>query len=250
MKSLISILSLILVATAALTESVGAQATTPPPGMVTQEQNGKWIVYYSGERSGSEIYSVTKQEGNVVLFDTSEFQVSGISVLINLQLIMDTTLSALNLNINGRVFGGSYQIKTEFTDGKALNHISGGMDTTYEVPVHKDALILPNGIFYPYTFLIDRYDLDKDGTQLFYAYTVPTEIEFKVEDKGKEKVDFDTSSVELRQYFVNVSGMVGVYIWANDEGEVYKISIPMQGMEVYKEGYEPLKTKSEADTLR
>jgi hypothetical protein len=44
--------------------------------------------------------------------------------------------------------------------------------------------------------------------------------------------------------------MVGVYVWVNDDGEVYKISTPMQGIEVYKEGYEPGKTKSEADTIR
>ncbi|MFH1335456.1 MAG: hypothetical protein ABII96_02975 [Candidatus Zixiibacteriota bacterium] len=249
MKRYFLILLMILL-TAALTESVWAQADSSSIGMIPQGKSGKLIVYYGGEESGSEIYSVTKQEGNVVLFDTSQFQVSGISILIKLQLVMDTTLSAINLNINGSAPGGPYQIKTEFTNGKAVNHISGGLDTTYEVPVHKDALILPNGIFYPYTFLVQRYDLDKGGTQQFYAYTSPMEIDLKVEDKGKEKVDFDTSSVELRQFFVNVAGMVGVYVWANDDGEIYKISIPMQGIEVYKEGYEPGKTKSESDTIR
>jgi hypothetical protein len=249
MKRYFLILVMILL-TASLTESAWAQADSSSHEMTLQEKNGKLTVYYGGEESGSEIYSVIKEEGNVVLFDTSEFQVSGISILIKLKLVMDTTLSAINLNINGSAPGGPYQIMTEFTDGKAVNHISGGPDTTYEVPVHKDALILPNGIFYPYTFLVQRYDLDKGGTQQFYAYTSPMEIDLKVEDKGKEKVDFDTSSVELRHFFVNVAGMVGVYVWASDDGEVYKISIPMQGIEVYKEGYEPEKTKSESDTIR
>jgi len=250
MKKHFLTLSMILLAAAVLAESAWAQAKTPSPEMVPQEKKGKLIVYYGGEESGSEIYSVTKSGENVVLFDTSDFQVSGISILIKLKLVMDTTLSAVNLNINGSAPGGPYQIKTEFRDGRAVNNISGGLDTTYEVPVHKDALILPNGIFYPYTFLVQRYDLDKGGTQQFFAYIAPMEVELKVEDKGKELVDFDTSSVELRQFFVNVAGMVGVYVWVNDDGEVYKISTPMQGIEVYKEGYEPGKTKSEADTIR
>ena len=59
------------------------------------------------------------------------------------------------------------------------------------------------------------------------------------DDKGKEEVNFTTSSLELRKLFVNIEGMVGAYIWANDEGEIYKITIPSQGIEVYKDGYKP-----------
>ena len=249
MKRYFLIMAMILLSASPI-ESAWAQADSSSMGVIPVEKSGKLIVYYGGEESGAEIYSVTKQEGNVVLVDTSRFQVSGISILIKMKLIMDSTLSAISLDINGSAPGGPYQIKTEFADGKAINHLSDGRDTTYEVSVHKDALILPNGIFYPYTFLVQRYDLEKGGTQQFFAYTSPMEIDLKVEDKGKESVDFDTTSVELRQFFINVAGMVGVYVWANNDGKVYKISIPMQRMEVYREGYGPGKPKPETDTLR
>jgi hypothetical protein len=249
MKKFFLSLAIIILA-AVINETAWAQAQTPPSATISPEKSGKLIVYYSGEKSGSEIYAVTKQEGNVVLFDTSQFQLSGINILIRLKLVMDSTLSAINLNIDGKTLGSPYQIKTDFADGKAMIEVHGGPDTTYEVPVHKDALILPNGIFYPYTFLIQRYDLDKGGTQQFYAYTSPQEIDMKVDYKGKEKVDFNDNTMELKKFFVNVSGTVGVYIWASNEGEVYKISVPIQGLEVYKEGYEPSGTKSEADTLK
>jgi hypothetical protein len=249
MKNYFLSMIMIILATT-LTESVWAQAESTSLEMIRPEKSGKLIVYYGGEKSGSETYTVTKQEGNVVLFDTSQFEVSGISILIRLKLVMDSTLSAINLNIDGKTLGSPYQIRTDFTDGKAVIEVSGGPDTTYEVPVHKDALILPNGIYYPYTFLIQRYDLGKGGTQQFYAYTSPQEIDLKVDYKGKEQVDLADSSIELRKFFVNVSGMVGVYVWANDEGEVYKISVPVQELEVYKEGYEPAKAKSEVDTLQ
>ncbi len=249
MKKIFLVTSIIVLFLTELTGLLLAQTSDSSPVTIPKEKTGKLIVYYGGEESGSEVYSVSKQEGKITFSDSSEFSVSGLSIRINLNLLMDTTFCAKSLHIKGRAPGGPYQINTEFVDGKAINHISGGLDTTYEVSVHKDAVILPNGIFYPYTFLVQKYDFEKGGTQEFFAYTAPMEINVKVEDKGKETVNFAASSVELKQFFVNIAGMVGVYVWANDAGEVYKISIPMQGMEVYKEGYEPGAAEAEVDTL-
>ena len=249
MKRYFVIMSIIGLFWAQLTGISPAQTSNPLPVFTPEEKSGKLIIYYGGAESGSEVYSVTKADGKITLSDSSQFSVSGLEILINLKLAMDTAFCAKSLDIKGKAPGGPYQINTEFVGGKAINHISGGMDTTYEVPVHKDALILPNGIFYPYTFLVQRYDFQKGGTQEFFAYTAPMEISIKAEDKGKETVNFATSSVELRQLFLNIAGMVGAYVWANDGGEIFKMSIPMQGIEVYKDGYEPGAAKTEADTL-
>ena len=250
MKRFHLIISIVALFICAQISSSLAQTVDSHQGKVTQEKTGKLIVYYGGEESGSEVYSISRQKDQIILSDSSQFSVSGLSILINLKLVMDTTLVAINLNINGKAPGGPYQINTEFKDGEAKSHIRGGMDTTSEVPVHQDVLIIPNGIFYPYTFLFQKYDFQKGGTQEFFAYTGPMEVSLKVDDKGKEEVNFTTSSLELRKLFVNIEGMVGAYIWANDEGEIYKITIPSQGIEVYKDGYKPGPVKTEADTLQ
>ena len=250
MKKYSRIISIIVLILVEWTVFSLAQTSDSPGQMTPVEKTGKLIVYYGGEESGVEVYSVSRQGGNITLSDSSDFSVSGISIRINLKLDMDTLLCAKNLFIRGQAPGGAYRINTEFADGKAINQIRGGMDTTYEVPVHNDALILPNGIFYPYTFLVEKYDFEKGGTQEFFAYTAPLEIALKTEDKGKEVVNFTTASVELRKLFVNIAGMVGAYIWANNDGEVYKISIPMQGIEVYQDGYRPGIAKADVDTLQ
>ncbi len=180
-----------------------AQTVTLLQGKIPQEKTGKLIVYYGGEESGSEVYSISGQEDKIILSDSSQFSVSGLSIQINLELVMDTTLGAMELNINGKAPGGPYQINTEFKDGIAKSHIIGGMDTASEVPVHQDVLIIPNGIFYPYAFLVLKYDFQKGGTQEFFAYTGPMEVSLKADDKGKETVNFSTASVELRKLFIS-----------------------------------------------
>jgi alpha/beta superfamily hydrolase len=213
------------------------------------EKSGKFIIYSGEKESGAEVWSISKSEEKIKLTDRAEFSVIGQNILVNLSLWMDTTSRALNLNMEGKSPGGEFKVNTEFLEGKALSQMSGPQDTTIEVPVHNDALILPNGVFFPYTFLVQRYDFQTGGTQQFFAYTVPVEISIKAEDKGKEMVKFADSEVELRKLFVNLGGMVGVYVWSNDDGEVIKLSIPMQGIEVFKEGYRPEGAKVEVDTL-
>jgi hypothetical protein len=250
MKRHYLIISIMALTISALISPSLAQTTTSLQGKTPVEKAGKLIVYYAGEESGSEVYSISGQKDKIILSDSSQFSVSGLSIMINLKLVMDTALNAINLNINGLAPGGPYQINTEFKDGKAKSHIRGGMDTTSEVPVHQDVLIVPNGIFYPYTFLVLKYDFQKGGTQEFFAYTGPMEVSLKVDDKGKEEVNFTTASLELRKLFVNIAGMVGAYIWANEEGEIYKIAILSQGIEVYKDGYKPGAAKTDIDTLK
>jgi dipeptidyl aminopeptidase/acylaminoacyl peptidase len=97
---------------------------------------------------------------------------------------------------------------------------------------------------------VQRYDLERGVTQEFFAYVVPVEINIKIDDKRKDTVNFASSQVELRKFFVNVGGEVGVYVWVNDDGEVIKLSIPIQGIEVFKEGYKPVSVKAEVDTLK
>ncbi|MGB8658489.1 MAG: alpha/beta fold hydrolase [Candidatus Zixiibacteriota bacterium] len=213
-------------------------------------RSGKFIIYAGEKESGSETWSVSESEGKIKLSDRSAFQVMGQDIIVKLDVLMDSTLGASELNVSGKAPAGEYRVNTKFTEGKAISHLSGIQDTTLETQVHKDVLILPNGVFFPYTFLVQRYDLKEGGTQEFFAYVVPVEISIKVDYKGEEKVSFADAELELKKFFVNLGGQVGVYVWANDAGEVVSLSIPMQGIEVFKEGYKPASAKAEADTLK
>ena len=226
-----------------------AHYSTDESGLKMHSQ--KFIIYYGEKESGFEDYSVSISEGKIRLTDQAKFRVMEMGFAVNMDLVLDTMLLPQSLHMDGEVCGEAYQVSIEFSEGKAISHTSKDGDTsTTEVPIHKDALILPNGLFYPYTFLVKRYDFKKGGTQEFFGYIVPqVEVSVSVEEKGKEKVDFETGSFELERLLVSLGGALGVNLWLDEKRQLIKLSIPLQGIEAYKEGYKPAPRKAEIDTL-
>ena len=223
--------------------------TSDNSGLKTHSQ--KFIIYFGEKETGFENYSISTSEGKIRLKNQAQFKVMEMDFMVNMDLILDTLLFPQRLNMDGKVRGKVYKVSTEFSEGKAINHMTEDGDTsTTEVPIHKDALILLNGLFYPYTFLVKRYDFEKGGKQEFFGYVVPrVEIPISVEEKGKEKVVFETGSFELNKLLVSFGGVLGVNLWLDEKKELIKLNIPLQGIEVYKEGYKPAPKKAEIDTL-
>jgi len=225
--------------------SLLSQTSQSGPKMHSQ----KLIIYYGEKETGFENYSISTSEGKMRLTDNAQFKVSEMDIVTNMELILDTLLTLQMLDLDGKVHTQAYKASTEFSKGKAINHMSRDGDTsTVEVPLHDNIFILPNGLFYPYTFLAKKYDFEKGGKQEFFGYLVPVEVQISIEDKGKEMVDFDTTSVQLQKLFVNIGGIVEVNLWVDKNKEITKLSIPMQGIDVYREGYKPAPQKAEIDT--
>ncbi len=217
----------------------------------THDLSGKFVIYYGEKESGFENYSISTSEGKIRLKDQAQFKMLEMDFVVNMDLILDTLLFSQSLTMDGKVGGESHKVSTEFSEGKAISHTTKDGDTsTTELAVHKDVLILPNGLFYPYTLLVKKYDFERGGKQEFFGYIVPQiEISVSVEDKGKEKVDFEPGSFELERVMVSLGGALGVNLWLDEKKELIKLSIPLQGIEAYKEGYKPVAKKAEGDTL-
>jgi dienelactone hydrolase len=213
-------------------------------------QSGTFIIYYGEKVTGSENWSLSTFEGEIQLKDQAQFKAAEMDFVVNMDLALDTSLSPQRLNLDGKVQAQTYKVTAEFSNGKAVSHMTKDGDTSStEVPLHENVLVLPNGVFYPYTFLVQKYDFEKGGKQEFFAYVVPVELSLSVEDKGEEKVDFDTTFSLLQKLFVNLGGMVGINLWVDKNQDIIKLSIPLQGIEVYREGYKPAPKMAEIDTL-
>jgi dienelactone hydrolase len=213
-------------------------------------QSGTFIIYYGEKVTGSENWSLSTSEGEIQLKDQAQFKAAEMDFMVNMDLALDTLLSPQMLDLNGKVQAQTYKVTTEFSEGKAVSHmIKDGDTSATEVPLHENVFVLPNGVFYPYTFLVKKYDFEKGGKQEFFAYVVPVELSLSIEDKGQEKVDFDTTFSLLQKLFVNLGGMVGINLWVDKNQDIIKLSIPLQGIEVYREGYKPAPKIAEIDTL-
>jgi dienelactone hydrolase len=213
-------------------------------------QSGTFIIYYGEKVTGSENWSLSTSVGEIQLKDQAQFKAAEMDFVVNMDLALDTSLSPQRLDLDGKVQAQTYKVTAEFSNGKAVSHMTKDGDTSStEVPLHENVLVLPNGVFYPYTFLVQKYDFEKGGKQEFFAYVVPVELSLSVEDKGEEKVDFDTTFSLLQKLFVNLGGMVGINLWVDKNQDIIKLSIPLQGIEVYREGYKPAPKMAEIDTL-
>lgn len=245
-----SLLIFVIISIGLLGSSISLFSQTPnEPGLQMHSQ--KFIIYFGGKEAGFENYSISTSPGKIRLIDQAQFKVMEMEFIVNMDLILDTLLFPQGLDMDGKVSGEAYKVSTEFSEGKAINHVSKDGDTsTTEIPIHKDALILPNGLFSPYTFLVKRYDFKKGGKQEFFGYIVPQmEMSISVEEKGKEKIAFETGSFELNRLLVSLGGTLGINLWLDEKKELIKLSIPLQGIEVYKEGYKPAAKRVEIDTL-
>jgi alpha/beta superfamily hydrolase len=231
--------------------SVGVSASIISTWCQISGQAGKFIIYSGEKESGFENYSLSISEGEIRLTDQAQFKVMEMGLTVNMDLLLDTLLLPQRLNMDGKVYGETHQVRIEFSEGKAISHTSKQGDTsTTELSIHQDAVILPNGLFYPYTFLVKRYDIEKGGKQEFFGFVAPQlELPVTVEYEGKERVDFLSGSFELEKLLANLGGVLGVNLWLNEKKELIKLSIPLQGIDVYREGYEPAPGRAEIDTL-
>jgi alpha/beta superfamily hydrolase len=235
----------------ALTVSIGLLIPVSSPLLGTSDQSGRFIIYYGEEESGYEDYFVSVSEGRIRLVDQAQFRMTQRGFKVNMDLVLDTLSAPQNLNLDGSLHGETYRISTEFFEGRAISRTSKDGDTsTVELPVHENALILPHGLYYPYTFLVKRYDFEKGGKQEFFGYLAPQiEVPIMAEDGGLERVDFEAGSAELGKLLVNLGGELGVNLWLNESKELVKLSVPLQGIEVYEQGYKPAPKKAGIDTL-
>ncbi len=215
------------------------------------DHSGRLIIYYGEKKTGFETYSVSASEGKIRLKDHAQFKIMETDFVISMHLVSNTLLFPESLAMGGEVGGERYRVSTKFLEGKAINRTTRDGDTsTAVVSIHKNAVILPYGLFYPYTFLVKRYDFEKGGKQEFFGYIVPqTEVPVSLEYKGREKVDFESGSLELERLLASLRGALGVNLWLDETKELTKLSIPLQGIEVYRQGYKPVPKKAAIDTL-
>ena len=111
------------------------------------------------------------------------------------------------------------------------------------ISTHSHSIILDVGVFHHYHVLLDRYGMGAKGKQTFWA-AIPSEArEAKVVvefiEHGTVKVD--EGYFEGDKYFIN-QGDIGVVVWMDERGKIFKIEIPMQGLEIKLKGYKGKRT--------
>jgi hypothetical protein len=222
------------------------------PGIESTAQNtvdyAYFTIYYNGQPVGDEEYTTRQKNDSLILSDKTNLTIEKFNYELNTYYLVTKSFQPLKLNISGKSMNQKINWENLFYGDKVVNRSwpDSGIITS-ETALHKPLAVLPNGVFSLYCFLLEQYDYEKGGKQDFYAFVpLETELQISIEDKGLEKVEFLESTAMLKRMFVNFAGMIGVNIWINSQIKIVKMSVPMQGIELYRRHFAPpLKTEKE-----
>lgn len=216
-----------------------AQAALPPPS--PQEPGTSFLVFFRSQPIGREEVSVIRQADGWIVRGSSRLG-PPIDITSRIaEIIYDAQWRPRSLLVDGVVRGQDVTLKTTFDGSKASNVISvQGAPQTKADAVSADPVVLPNSFLGSYSALASRLQGLKPGAEL-KAYIAPqAEVTIKLEAVATERIDTPRATINATKYallFVNPppAGELPVHLWVGPTGNLLRLSIPSQTLEMARE---------------
>lgn len=246
--NLTGVIAAIVLAAGAATAQTPAPAQ-PAPG------NTQFIVYLQSLPVGREEVAVLRLQDGYVVRGTSRLG-PPIDITSRVaEVSYDQQWGPRSLNIDGVVRGQDVSLKTTFSGGRAQNVIAvQGKPQAKDDPVSADAVVLPNAFLGSYAALARRLQGKAVGAKL-PGYIAPQgEISISVNAVAPERIETPKGVVNVTRYgmvFTNPppAGNLIVNLWADDNGDLVRFSIPAQGLEMAREDIASAASRTAAFSL-
>jgi pimeloyl-ACP methyl ester carboxylesterase len=157
------------------------------------------------------------------------------------ELRYDTGWHPRSLAIDGIARGEDVRLRTTFANGTATNEITAKGETLQKAdPVSPDAIVLPNTFLGSYAVLARRLQGLAAGAEL-KAYIAPQiEIPIRVTSVISERIETPQAAIAASRFSVKVvnpppSGEIDATIWTDDRGQLLRMHIPAQQLELVRE---------------
>ena len=143
------------------------------------------------------------------------------------------------LTVEGTSRGQEVSIATSFADGKAETTVTvDGKQETDSDEVAADTIVLPNAFLGSYAALARRLAGAQSG-QAFRAYIAPqSEVSIQVTGVSEDRIETPQRAINASRYALLVSqpgGEIAATLWADREGALLRLSVPMQSLELARE---------------
>ena len=205
---------------------------------VRATESGVFSVFSGNRQVGTEKFKITRTatgleaEGEIQLEPPGGPAVSE-STLLRLDAKMQPTFyerrqSSPHKGILTAQFGPS---ETKLV----VSMDSGTDDSIYYLPSNNLA-VLDTNFFHHYSILLRQFDASRSEPQPFHVF-VPQEAlpgTVSLQTKGKEKQTVGNQTLDLNHFQV-VSEELTIDLWATDEGEIQRISIPPANLEILRQ---------------
>jgi pimeloyl-ACP methyl ester carboxylesterase len=137
--------------------------------------------------------------------------------------------------------GRELKLRTTFADGKASSEVTADGKTEPKVDqVSADAIVLLNTFLGSYAALAQRLAGVQPGAEL-RGYVAPQiELPVRVQSVTPERIETPRQSIDAVRYLLSIvnpppAPALDVTIWADQGGQLLRLSVPAQGVELARE---------------
>jgi dienelactone hydrolase len=197
---------------------------------------GTYVLTHAGQSAGRETFEVScKPDGGYLATGRTELNVGGASSDLVTTLELDKAGLPISSTAKGSINGQPFEQSVSIKDDTAAV-ITGTKQR--ELPYAKGTALLGGNIFYMFQFVAAMYDTSRGGVQTISIFPSQTA---RIERIGQDRVRSSASQnvVSFDRYSITL-GLVGLYLWFDQQGRLAVISVPSQSFSAAREEYEGL----------
>lgn len=236
-----TLLHLTGVVVAALATAASAAAQTPAPQPSADAAGTQFLVFFRSQPIGREEVLVLRLGEQWVIRGSSRLGAPIDITTRKAEVTYDLQWRPQSLVIDAIVRGQDVSLKTTFAGGKASNVIAvQGKPESKVDAVSADPVVLPSTFFGSYAALGKRLQGRAAGTEL-RAYIAPQgEVVLTVTAVAPERMETPKGAFPATRYGLALSsappaGDLAFNLWTNADGDLLRVSIPAQTLEMARE---------------
>jgi len=188
-----------------------------------EKEEGVLYIYFREEKVGFEEYTWLSDERGYVLEASGQMTKPVPLEITQLRLHLDKSFIPWKFYFKGSVRGVNQEITSSISEG-VVKHIIrvSGQETETQVNIKRDAFLLPNAIFSPYTVLTKKFQCSLEERTELSAYIIPQlEVPFIL----------DTKEDSPCCLIMHLSGRE-IEIETDEQGNLKSVNIPSQRLRV------------------
>jgi pimeloyl-ACP methyl ester carboxylesterase len=216
-------------------------AAQPPPPLPQPDNGTQFLVFFRSQPIGREEVIVLRMADGFVVRGTSRLGPPIDITTRAAQVDYDLQWRPKSLLVDGIVRGQDIMLKTTFDGAKASNIIAvQGAPQVKADAVSADPVVLPNTFLGSYAALARRLQGKAAGVELKGYIAPQAEITIKIASSAQERIETPRGLIQATRYALTLQnppplGDLAVNMWIDPDGNMLRMSIPSQTIEMARE---------------
>jgi|WetSurSiteA1Bulk_404760.scaffolds.fasta_scaffold18040_2 hypothetical protein len=207
----------------------------------TFREEAQFEISVAGREIGQEKFSIQGTGDSVRSHSTMSFQNPANSrqnVKIETELMMDDRFVPRSYQLQTDVAGQKGIMNGTFDSGQASFEIrtAAGRPSKTGLLVGEHYIVLDTNVFHHFVFIARLFDFNSKEKSQSLEVVIPQELQnglLKISEIAIEKVAIRGKRRELHHLKAD-SGQVQIDLWVDDQHILYKIAMPVKGIEVVR----------------